>query len=310
MRSRTVLAVSACLLVVLSLSTHAWAEKAAPALTSIKVAAVQMEPILLDKEANLEKILGFIDTAAKNGAQLIVFPEAALTGYVLKGKAETSKMAETIPGPTTDVIAKKAKETGVYIVLGLVEVYGLEYYNAAVLVGPDGVVGKYHKMHPWYGAEADWPVTAGSAAQGYPVFQTPIGKIGMMICYDAWITEPARSLALGGADIIAFPTNAVAVPAGFAVFDHILQTRAIENHVWIVAADRIGTEREVPFAGRSQIIDIYGDVIVEASQDKEEVIYATIQPKAATRDKMLVPGLPASDLWWIRRPDTYKAITQ
>lgn len=275
---------------------------------SIKVAAVQMEPKLLDKEANLKKILAYIDEAAAKGAKLIVFPECALTGYVLRGKEETAKVAETIPGPSTDIIAEKAAARGVYIVLGMVEVYGINFYNAAVLIGPEGVIGKYRKNHPWYGAEADWPVTAGDL--GYPVFETAIGNIGMMICYDAWFPEPARILALGGADIIAFPTNAVAVPAGFAAFDHILQTRAIENHVWVIAADRIGVEREIPFAGRSQIIDIYGDVMVEASPDKEEIIYAIIHPKAATRDKMLVPGLPASDLWWARRPATYKAIVE
>jgi predicted amidohydrolase len=275
----------------------------------IKVAAVQMEPKISQKKENLGKLLNFIDEASGAGARVIVLPECALTGYVFQSQTETAEVAEMVPGPSTDILAKEAKQKDVYIVVGMIEVYGLSFYNVAVLIGPEGIIVKYRKMHPWFAAESDWPVTVGDAGQGYPVFETGIGKIGMMICYDAWITEPARILALNGADIIAFPTNSVGVPAGIACSDHILQTRALENHVWVVSADRIGTEREVPFAGRSQIIDVYGDVMVEASEDKEEIIYADIDPSAATRDKMLVPDLLASDLWWIRRPDTYSKIT-
>lgn len=273
---------------------------------TIKVAAVQMEPKIFDKEGNLNKILQFVDEAAGNGAKLIVFPECALTGYVFLNRTETEKVAETIPGPSTYKLIEKAKEHNVYIVVGLVEKDGDKFYNAAILVGPEGYIGKYRKVHPWWPAESAWPVTAGDL--GFPVYSTAIGKIGMMICYDAWFPEPARCLALGGADIIAFLTNAVGVPAGFACFDHILQTRAIENHVWIVGADRIGVERDVPFAGRSQIVDIYGDVIVEASLDKEEIIYTTIDVKAATETKQLVPGLEKSDLFWARKPASYAII--
>ena len=275
----------------------------------IKVAAVQMEPTFMDKQAGLKKILHQIDEASAAGARLIVLPECALTGYVYQSQTETEEVAEPIPGPSVDIFTRKAQEKNVYIVVGMVEAYGMNYYNVSVLVGPEGFIGKYRKMHPWCAAESQWPITFGEASQGYPVFETEIGKIGMMICYDAWIPETARMLALNGADIIAFPTNSVGVPAGNACFDHVLQTRAMENHVWIVAADRIGTEREVPFAGRSQILDIHGNVMIEASVDREEIVYADITPTAATRDKMLVPELTASDLWWIRRPDTYAKIS-
>ena len=228
---------------------------------------------------------------------------------MFEDQAETSAAAEAVPGPSTEVLAQKAREKGVYIVAGMVESHETDFYNVSVLVGPQGYIGKYRKMHPWNPAEESWPITPGETSQGFPVFETEIGNIGMCICYDMWITETARILALNGADIIAFPTNTVAVPAGQAVFDHVLRTRALENHVWIVGADRIGIEREVPFAGRSQIVDPYGNVMVEASADREEIVYADIQPAIASRDKMLVPDLPAADLWWIRRPESYSKIS-
>lgn len=275
---------------------------------TIKVAAVQMEPKLNDNPGNLAKALAAIDTASATGAALIVLPECALTGYVYTERAETASNAEPVPGPMTDALAKKASDKDVLIVAGMIEEDGEDLYNVAVLIGPGGLIGKYRKVHPWYPAETNWPVTPAESSQGFPVFDTTIGRIGMCICYDMWVTESAKVLALNGADIIAFPTNTVAVPAGEALSDHIMRTRSLENHVWIVGADRIGVEREVPFAGRSQITDPYGNVIVEASRDKEEIIYADIQPKRATKDKMLVPELPEADLWWIRRPETYSII--
>ena len=131
----------------------------------------------------------------------------------------------------------------------------------------------------------------------------------MCICLDMGFPETARVLALNGAEIIAFLTNVVALPAGEFTFDHLLRTRALENHVWIVGADRIGVERDVPFAGRSQIIDPYGGVMVEASRDKEEIVYADIQPAIASRDKMMVPEMPKSDMWSLRNPKSYSRIS-
>ncbi|MEH6549279.1 MAG: carbon-nitrogen hydrolase family protein [Pseudomonadales bacterium] len=278
-------------------------------LDTITVAAIQMEPRLNDKAGNMAKALSCIDEASAAGARLVIFPECALTAYVFEDSTETAAAAESVPGPSTEILTKKAKEKDVYIVAGMVETHESGFYNVSVLVGPEGYIGKYRKMHPWYPAEEAWPITRGESDQGFPVFKTEIGNIGMCICYDMWIPETARMLALNGADIIAFPTNTVAVPAGEAVFDHVLRTRALENHVWIVGADRIGVEREVPFAGRSQIVDPYGNVMVEASADREEIIYADIQPAIASNDKMLVPELPAADLWWIRRPDSYSKIS-
>ena len=277
--------------------------------SSTKVAAVQMEPQINDKEGNISKAMAAIDEAAIAGARLVVFPECALSAYAFADSGEASRAAETVPGSATEKLAQKARNKGVYIAAGMIESQESSFYNTAVLVGPEGYIGKYRKMHPWYPAEEKWPVTPGEDSQGFPVFDTEIGKIGMCICYDMAFPETARVLALNGAEIIAFLTNVVAIPAGEFTFDHLLRTRALENHVWIVGADRIGVEREVPFAGRSQIVDPYGGVMVEASRDREEIVYADIQPAIASRDKMLVPEVPESDMWWIRKPESYSKIS-
>jgi predicted amidohydrolase len=191
----------------------------------------------------------------------------------------------------------------------MVERKGDRLYNAAVLVGPHGerggVIGKYRKMHPWWPPEHHW-VTAGDL--GYNVFSTDIGNIGIMICYDAAFPEPARCLAIAGADVICQPSNWLLHEGRPLSPDFVTKTRALENHVFFMGSNRIGTERGARFVGRSQIIDVGGRVLAEASQDKDEIVYADIDT-AAARSKRLDPEDARSDLWWARRPDTYRAIS-
>jgi predicted amidohydrolase len=267
----------------------------------VKVAAVQIEPRLDEEDRILEKACDFLKLSAEEGASLIVFPELSLTGLM-------KTTSETVPGPSTELLATEAKKHGVYVVVGLLEKYKGKFYNTAVLIGPGSVVGKYRKIHPWYPSEDEIPVEPGDL--GYPVFKTKIGKIGMMICYDAWFPEPARVLALKGAEIIAVPTHT----GLHSMFDYILRTRALENHVWIVGANGIATLEEKGIAwrivGRSQIVSIFGEVLAEASSEKEAVIYSRIDVRAATHNKQLLPGVEweKSDLFWARKPETYDII--
>jgi len=266
-----------------------------------KVAAVQTEPRLDEEDQILEKIRNLTISAAAKGASLIVFPELSLTGLM-------KTTAEIVPGPSTKALAATAKKLGVYVVAGLLEKCNKKFYNTAVLFGPGGIVGKYRKIHPWYPSEAQVPVQPGD--DGYPVFNTNIGRIGMMICYDAWFPEPARVMALKGAEIIVVPT----ITGLHSAFDYILKTRALENHVWIVAANGIATLEDKGVAwkviGRSQIVSISGEVLAEASCEKEETIYARIDVKAASQNKQLLPGSEwtKSDLFAARKPKTYDLI--
>ena len=171
----------------------------------VRVAAAQTEPLLFENAANLAGILARIDTAAASGAQLIVFPELALTGYKFKHIEEAFPFAETIPGPAVEAVADQSRARGVYVVFGMLERDGQELYNASVLVGPEGYLGKYRKAHTGFRSESK---LFSRGDTGFPVFQTAIGRIGLGICYDDNFPEATRILtAVKGADIIAWPNN-------------------------------------------------------------------------------------------------------
>jgi len=266
----------------------------------IKVASAQTDPKILDKTANLNKILQMIDTAAKEGAKLIVFTECALTGYIFNSLDEAKPVAETVPGPSTEKLIAKCKELKVYVVVGLIEVDKDKYYNCAVLVGPEGLVGKYRKTHlPFLGV--DKFVNPGDL--GLNVFKTEIGNIGVLICYDSFFHEPIRVLALKGADIIALPTNWSVVVSWWPKY--LIPAHAIQNRVYMVTCNRAGEERGDVWLGHSQIVDGMASAILAETSDKEEIIYATIDVLKA-RDKKR----PTGDIFEKRRPELYDLICE
>lgn len=245
------------------------------------------------------------DAAAK-GANLIVFPECALTGYCFESREEVRGVAEPIPGPASDTISEVAKETGAYIIFGLVESIDDRLYNAAAVVGPEGLVGIYRKTHlPW--EALDRFVDPGDLP--FPVFETAVGRIGILICYDMRFPEPARILALNGADMIVHPTN---LPFGGEMQpDLIYQARAAENRIWIISADRVGIERGVRFIGRSAIVDPSGERLAEGSREGEELILVDIDPTLARqKDLILAPKTYELHTFTDRRPDLYGALTR
>jgi 5-aminopentanamidase len=170
----------------------------------LKVAAVQMNPKLMKKEQNLEKLVLRTQEAAARGARLIVFHECALTGYVFQSREEVLPFTEPIPRPATDKMSGICHELGVYVIFGLIENDRDKIYNAAILIGPEGLVGKYRKSYiPQI--LLDRLVEKGDKAP--EVFRTPIGNIGVLICHDITFSESARILMLQGADVIALTTN-------------------------------------------------------------------------------------------------------
>ncbi len=204
----------------------------------VKIAAVQMNPKIAQTRENLDRILIEARAAASNSADLIVFPECALTGYVFYSREETVPFMETIPGPSAEELAACCQELGVHIVVGLLEIDADKCFNAAVLIGPEGLVGKYRKNHlPFLGVDR----FLDPGDKPFEVHETPIGKIGIHICYDATFPESARVMTLLGADILALPTN---WPEGRErVSKFVINTRAYENKVHFVATNRVGAER-------------------------------------------------------------------
>ena len=272
----------------------------------IKIAAVQMNPKIMRNRENLDKILLKTKSAASNGADLIVFPECALTGYVFASREEAIPFMETIPGPSTDRLIACCKELSVYVIVGLLEIDAGSCFNVAVLMGPQGLVGKYRKNHlPFLGI--DRFIDPGD--KPFQVYKTPVGNIGIHICYDCNFPESARVMMLLGADILILPTN---WPEGREkVAKYVINTRAYENKAHLVAVDRIGRERGVRFIGSSKIIDAWGDMLAEASSDDEEIIYAEVA-LAEARQKRIVfkTGEFELDFRGDRRPELYGKVTE
>lgn len=265
-----------------------------------RVAALQFEPALGRKPENIARLLALAETAAQNGARLIVLPEMATTGYCWISRDEVRPYVEPIPGPTTDAFGALARRYDCYIVIGMPEVAPRSgiFYNSAALVGPDGLVGVYRKTHS-YVSELRW---AKDGDLGLPVWDTPLGRIGILICMDAGYFEPARLLALAGADVLCFPTNWLndksPAPAWW--------TRAWENGCYLIAANRYGLERGVQFSGGSCVLS--PDGAVQAMRDTGDgIVYGDVSP-ASARTKAFDQGGPPEKMT-ARRPALYGAMT-
>jgi predicted amidohydrolase len=271
----------------------------------MKVAAVQMDVKILDKDHNLRKILSKLETAARAGAKLVVFPECALTGYCFTSLQEARPLAETVPGPVTEKIAALTKQYDCTAVVGLLERDGERLYNAAAVIGPAGVLGTHRKVHllclgiDRFDAPGDKP---------FPVFNTPHGKVGINICFDCSFPESGRVLKLKGAQVLAIPTN---WPVGSDTWQHTPPVRATENHLHVIAADRVGEERGFRFAGHSKIVDFSGNVLAEAGETEETILYAEIDVAAADHNRVVrVPGQWEFDRIASRRPEMYEPLTE
>jgi predicted amidohydrolase len=272
----------------------------------VKLAAVQMAPRLMEPGQNLDYIAGAVEVAAASRADLIVFPECSLTGYIFNSRAEAMSVAETLPGPSTERLIPICRERGVYVVFGLLEKEGDRVFNAAALVGPQGFMARYRKTHlPFLGV--DRFVDKGDGP--FEVHRTPVGNIGIYICYDVVFPESSRVMTLMGADILALPTNFPQVRRE-TLSTYIVSARAIENKVHVVAADRIGSERGYTYAGLSKIVSATGKTLGLASTDKEEIIYGEVSLGAARNKHFtIIPGEYEVDYIADRRPELYGLIT-
>ncbi|MGR9145970.1 nitrilase-related carbon-nitrogen hydrolase (plasmid) [Rhizobium leguminosarum] len=256
-------------------------------------ATIQFEPTMFEKARNISRLAALCEEAAEAGARLIVTPEMGTTGYCWFDRAEVKPFVETIPGPTTDVFQAIASKHRCHIVVGMPEVDPASelYYNTAVLIGPEGVVGRHRKSHP-YIAEPKW------AANGdivHEVFETEIGRISMLVCMDLHFFETARLEALAGADIICHISNWLQerTPAPYWI------NRAFENACYVIESNRWGLERTVQFSGGSCVID--PDGTVAASIDTGDgIAYGTIDLALARRREVLCEPVFES-----RRPELY-----
>jgi 5-aminopentanamidase len=274
--------------------------------TMIRVAGIQMEPVLLNREQNLARCLEQIKTAANKGVNLVVFPEATLSGYIFNSLDEARPIMEPVPGPSTERILEYCRKLNVYAVLGLLEEDQDMFFNTAVLLGPSGLIGKYRKLHlPYIGI--DRFLNHGNLP--LIVYDTDLGRIGLGICYDLDFPEHARVLTLRGAEIVILITN---WPEGIEFIpEHTVLTRARENHIFCLAVNRVGEERGIKFFGRSKFADCLGTSIADGKPYEEDVLNADINPFLATeKHQRIIPGQLEIDLMNDRRPEFYGILTQ
>ena len=250
----------------------------------IKLALAQISCKQGDKTKNLMKIEETVKKAKSQAAELVIFPELSLTGYVVRD--QIYELAETIPGPSTRIVEKIARKTKTHIVFGMPEVSEKTHatiYNASVLVGPEGLIGKYRKMYlPTHSVFEE----KRYFRPGYQtaVFDTELGKIGLIICYDIFFPEVSRLTRLEGAQLILCISASPAVRRMF--FETLTVARAMENAAFLAYVNLVGIEDGLQFWGGSRLIGPQGKILVKAKYDEEDLVigdvdYADIRPVEA-----------------------------
>ena len=287
----------------------------------IKLAAASMK-VVYDKQANLEKYLSLIEEATGQGAELLVLPEQSLQGYLpsmtqldMAHYQYQYENAETVPdGATVRAIAEKAMEKNIHVVFGMTEKdadVDYKLYNTSVLVGPDGYIGKYRKVH----LPLD-ELHVYYAGEDFPVFETKVGRVGMLICYDKAFPEAARELALGGAEILVTPLawphcdpEYVSAPENDPnLEEHRLydRSRAMENQIFFISSNQFGECGQSCYLGNSNIVGPNG-VLVATTGYQEGIAYAEVDLKRDIyRGKTI--GMGGSNLMRERKPLSYKRL--
>jgi predicted amidohydrolase len=270
---------------------------------SVRVTVVQNAPRLGDVEGNLAACVAYLDRAAAAESDLVVFPECALSGYMLSDERSARDCADRVPGSLTEALGAACQRTGLHCVVGMLETEGPALYNTVVMIGPEGVIGRYRKSHI-ASIGVDCFTVPGN--EPYKVFDTAVGRIGLEICYDWRFPEITRVLALQGAEMIMHPTNSPVQAREIA--EYITRARAVENAVFFVTANRCGSERGTSFFGWSQIIDPRGRRVIEAGA-QETMITADLELGLA-RDKVIEPQQGGYDvrLFEHRRPELYSRL--
>jgi N-carbamoylputrescine amidase len=279
----------------------------------VRIAGVQLTGHV-DKAENVKKATRMVRDAADQGARIVCLPELFNTMYFcVERRPEYFDWAEPIPGPTTDRMGALACETGAVLICPIFERDGATYYNAAAVIGPDGgVIGKYRKSSiPFMDrarsrdprGDEKFYFTPGDL--GFPTFDTPFARIGILICYDRHFPEAARVLGLGGAEIVFVPTNTTRMTR--YLWDVELRAHAIANVYYVCGVNKVGVDAggsARDHHGDSLIVNPRGEILAQASATEEGLVVADV-------DLSVIPELRA--LWGYyrdRRPDLYGPVVE
>lgn len=259
-------------------------------LKEINVALAQISCKIGDKEHNLDVMKKNIKQAKNQGANLVVFPELALTGYVCRDILY--ELAEPVPkGKSIRRLEEVAKNEDIHVVFGALERSEKAHatlYNTAVLLGPNGFIGKYQKMHlPTHSVFEE----KRYFRLGYqtPVFETEIGKLGLIICYDVFFPEITRLLRLKGSQLIICISASPGVRRKF--FETLTVARAIENTAFLVYVNLVGVENGLQFWGGSRIVAPTGKIVSQAKYDEEDLVIGKIAYADLKQAETFVPTL-------------------
>ena len=246
-----------------------------------KAALIQMDCGFLDVKGNLDKAERRIREAAANGARIVCLPEAFNTGYLGSRIPDMKAIAEKEDGYSLTRMRALAKELGIYLIAPIIFQAEGGVENTAFLIDDQGnILGHYSKSHPVGDEQKNF-----RRGKEYPVWDTPLGKIGIVICYDACFPETVRLLALNGAEVVFVPA---AWRASFYFkewWDLNIACRALDNLVYMAAVNRTGPSGEEIFAGKSQFADPVGNVMDTCGVNEEAILYGTIEPDRVARER-------------------------
>ena len=281
---------------------------------ALPVALIQMSCVA-DPARNVQTALSHVAQAARGGAKLVCLPELFRSLYFCqKQDYKCFQLAEPIPGPTTQLLSAAAKKHKITLVSSLFEKRtGGLYHNTAVVFGPNGkILGTYRKMHipddP--GFNEKFYFTPGDT--GFQPIDTPVGRLGILVCWDQWYPEAARLMALRGAQILIYPT-AIGWARGEkkdvcqtqrSAWQTIQRSHAIANGLFVLSINRTGRENNLDFWGTSFVSNPMGHVVAEASTHRSEIVRASLQLSETTTTRQHWPFLRD------RRVDAYTGLDQ
>lgn len=261
----------------------------------MRVAVIQTDPLFGEAEHNVNQALSLMENVE---ADLIILPELFNTGYNFINEEEVRRLAEPAEGKTFNALRQFASTRHCYIVYGFAE-QADRIYNSAAIVGPDGLIGLYRKIHLYYREKLFF----APGNLGFPIFELPFGNVGIMICFDWMYPESARTLALNGAQIIAHPSNLVLPHCPDAMI-----TRCLENRLFAATANRIGRENrggvDLSYIGTSEIVTPRGEVLKRL--DRSQQGSAIVDINLADADNKKINEF--NDLFIDRKTDFYKTV--
>ena len=255
----------------------------------IKLALAQISSKRENKKENLQKIEDLTIKAKEQGADLVIFPELSLTGYVLHD--QVYELAEVIQGPSTKRIEELAKKTGMHVIFGMPELgekTKATIFNTAVLVGPTGFIGKFRKMYlPTHSVFEE----KRYFRPGYQIaaFNTAIGNIGLFICYDIFFPEICRLTRLKGAELIVCISASPAVRRSY--FEILTAARALENTAFLAYVNLVGVQDGLQFWGGSRLVSPIGNLLAKAKYDEEDLLICEVDYRDIRPVETFIPTL-------------------